>query len=61
MIFQRHWYLGFLGVIGLYKIPVLIGAFQAGGSLWDLTSALWFLWFLYFVPDLTPCRAGDGP
>ncbi len=50
MTFQHHWYLGFLGLIGVYELPNLIEAFQADGSWWDLTGALWFLWFLYFVP-----------
>lgn len=51
MTFQKYWYLGFLGLIGIYELPQLIGALQADGSWWDFTAALWFLWFLYFVPE----------
>jgi len=49
--FQKHWYLGFLGLIGVYELPKFIGAFQSTGSWWDFTAALWFLWFLYFIPE----------
>ena len=52
MTFQKHWYLGFLGLIGVYQFPKLIGVLQATGSWWDLTAALWFLWFLYLVPEI---------
>ena len=49
---QNHWYLGLLGVIGFWQFPyvwtVLIG--QSADYL-DLTNLLWFLWFLYLVPD----------
>ncbi len=51
MTFQKRWYLGFLGLIGVYELPKLIGIFQPDGSWWDLTGALWFLWFFYFVPE----------
>lgn len=58
MTFQKHWYLGFLGLIGIYELPKLIGVFSAGGSWWDLTSALWILWLLYFIPE-TKSDASD--
>lgn len=51
MTFQKYWYLGFLGLIGIYELLQFIGAFQPGGSWWDVTAALWFLWFLYFIPE----------
>lgn len=51
MTFQKHWYLGFLGLIGVYELPQIIGVFQTDGSWWDLMGVLWFLWFLYFVPE----------
>ncbi|PCI02924.1 MAG: hypothetical protein COB78_11590 [Hyphomicrobiales bacterium] len=51
MKMQKHWYLGFLGLVGLYKLPTLISLFQGTGSWWDLSNALWFLWFFYFVPE----------
>ncbi len=54
---QKHWYLGFLGLVGIYELPQLIAAFQPGGSWWGLTAALWFLWFLYFIPE---ARGGNG-
>lgn len=50
MRLQKHWYLGFLGVVGVYELPKLISVFQPDGSWWDLTGALWFIWFLYFLP-----------
>lgn len=51
MTFQKHWYLGFLGLIGVYELPKLLSVFSDGGSWWGLTAALWFLWFFYFVPE----------
>jgi hypothetical protein len=57
MTFQKRWYLGFLGLIGVYELPKLIEVFSAGGSWWDLTGVLWFLWFFYFVPE----RKTDAP
>lgn len=58
--FQKHWCLGFLGLIGVYELPKLIEVFQAGGSWWGLTSALWFLWFLYFIPENKTETSDDG-
>jgi len=51
MKFQKYWYLGFLGFIGVYELPSLIATLQGERSWWGLTSALWFLWFLYFIPE----------
>ncbi|MGL1922552.1 MAG: hypothetical protein OCD03_16155 [Hyphomicrobiales bacterium] len=48
---QKYWYLGFLGFIGFYFIPHMANVIlNAEGSYWDLTHALWFLWFLDFLP-----------
>jgi hypothetical protein len=51
MRFQKHWYLGLLGCVGFYELPDFIAFFADGGSWWGLTSVLWFLWFLHFVPE----------
>jgi len=51
MKMQKHWYLGFLGLVGLYKIPTLIAAFNGTGHWSDYLNVLWFLWFFYFVPE----------
>lgn len=51
MRMQPHWYLGFLGFIGFYKLPAIIGFFQTGGTWWDLANILWSLWFLNFIPE----------
>jgi hypothetical protein len=51
MEMQKEWWLGFLGFVGLYKLPLIIGFFNASGSLWDLASAVWLLCFLYFIPE----------
>jgi len=47
---QDHWYLGFLGLIGIYKFPNSIDFFMGQGSAWDLLDLLWLLWLLYFLP-----------
>lgn len=60
MKFQKHWYLGFLGFIGIYYVPTIIDLISIGGNLLDWTNALWFLWFLYFIPD-TAISKNDEP
>lgn len=61
MTFQKYWYLGFLGLIGVYELPKLIGVFSVDGSWWDLTSAFWFLWFLYFIPETRSDTSDTAP
>jgi len=51
MRMQKHWYLGFFGLVGFYKLPTLIAFFSATGTWWDAANVLWFLWLLYFVPE----------
>ncbi|MBO6637547.1 MAG: hypothetical protein JJ920_03620 [Roseitalea sp.] len=60
MTLQKNWYLGFLGLIGLYKLPQVMDFFGAGGSWWDLAGALWLFWFLFFIPEDDPQKADDG-
>ncbi|PFW58539.1 hypothetical protein COL13_06705 [Bacillus cereus] len=48
---QKNWWLGFLGFIGIYKIPGMIEAFQADGSWLKLIGLIWLLWFGYFIPE----------
>lgn len=57
---QKHWYLGFLGVIGIYELPAIVDAARGGGALWHLSGALWFLWFMHFLPDGTARDANQG-
>jgi len=47
---QKHWYLGFLGLVGFYELPDILEAFRGSGSPWNLAGLLWFLWFLNFLP-----------
>lgn len=51
LIWDKHWPLGFLGFIGLYKLHEVIAFFQGETSWWGLANLLWFLWFLYFLPE----------
>ncbi|MFL0400453.1 hypothetical protein ACH0BP_01740 [Bacillus nitratireducens] len=59
MKMQKNWWLGFLGLIGIYKIPGMIEAFQADKGwlalislVWlALISLVWLLWFGYFIPE----------
>ncbi len=55
--FQRHWYLGFLGLIGFWTFPSVLEAFQNGRPWWDFLNILWLLWFLYFLPEAAPSEA----
>jgi hypothetical protein len=41
MIMQKHWWLGFLGSIGLYKLPEVLSYFQGTGSALDLLNLCW--------------------
>jgi len=47
---QKHWYLGFLALIGFYKLPAIWGAIQGEASLFGIANLLWFLWLFYFMP-----------
>jgi hypothetical protein len=48
--FEKKWFLGGLGFVGFYKLPLVIDCFQGNESLWEATNLLWFFWFLYFIP-----------
>lgn len=48
--FQKYWYLGFLGFIGIYELPEVWAYFQGEGTFWVLTDLLWLLWFFDFLP-----------
>lgn len=47
---QKHWYLGFLGLIGFYKLQLAVAPFSGQGPWSDALNLLWFLWFSYFLP-----------
>lgn len=44
---MKKWFLGGLGFVGFYKIPLVIDCFQGNESLWEANN---LLWFLYFIP-----------
>ncbi|WP_447726193.1 hypothetical protein [Sphingomonas koreensis] len=51
MQMQKRWWLGFVGLIGFYKLPDMILAWHSRESAWEFLSLGWFLWLLYFVPE----------
>ncbi|MDA2255908.1 MULTISPECIES: hypothetical protein [Bacillus cereus group] len=51
MKMQKNWWLGFLGFMGVYKIPGMIEAFQVDGNWMKLIGFIWLLWFGYFIPE----------
>ncbi len=51
MKMQWHWFLGFLGLVGVAKIATVWGYFQGPGTGRDLLNLLWFAWFLYLIPE----------
>lgn len=51
MRLQKNWFLGFLGLIGVVKLPDIMVAATGFGPWTDLVHLLWFLWFLNFIPD----------
>jgi hypothetical protein len=48
---QKRWWLGFVGLIGLWKLPTVIAAFRGDGGLWDYQWLTWLIWLLYFIPE----------
>lgn len=57
MRLQKYWYLGVLGVVGIYAFPDLTKVFSGEHSLWSLTNLAWFLWFLNFLPEDAPTES----
>lgn len=51
MRLQKRWYLGFLGLIGIYKFNDSIAAFSGSTSWIEALSLGWLIWFLYFLPE----------
>ncbi|SIS98008.1 hypothetical protein [Neptunomonas antarctica] len=51
MRLKKHWWLGFLGFAGFYKLPQVIAFFEQGGSYLVLLNLLWFFWFMEFIPN----------
>jgi hypothetical protein len=51
MQMQKHWYMGFLGVIGFFQIPAATAYFSGDGPWYNLLGLLWFLWFLELIPE----------
>ncbi len=56
---QKRWWLGFLGLIGIYKFPDAIAAYNGQASAWEYIYLSWFIWLLYLVPEKAP-KAGAG-
>lgn len=56
MKMKKHWWLGFLGFIGLYKLPATMTYFTGNESVFVLVNLLWLFWFLEFLP---PSKTGD--
>ncbi|WP_169543875.1 hypothetical protein [Sneathiella aquimaris] len=50
MALKKYWYLGFLGMIGVWKLPLIFVAVTGFGPWTDALYAGWFLWFLNFIP-----------
>ena len=49
---QKHWYLAVIGLVGLWKLPLVWHSFSGQSrDYWDLLNLLWFLWFLHLVPE----------
>lgn len=57
MKFGKYWWLGFLGLIGVYQTPMMIDVISNGGSYLKLINVLWYFWFLEFIPKGDKGRA----
>lgn len=54
MKMQKYWYLGFLSLIGFYRLPLMLDYLQGAENSWlVLTNLLWFLWLLNFIPEFS--------
>lgn len=51
MKLPKRWYLGFLGLIGVYKFNYAISAFNGSAPWIEALSLGWLIWFLYFIPE----------
>lgn len=51
MKFRKGWWLGFLGLIGVYKFPDVIDAFHGEKGWTACIGLIWFIWFGYFIPE----------
>lgn len=47
---QTHRYLGFLALVGIYKLPAVLAALRGAAPLFGFANLLWFLWLLYPAP-----------
>lgn len=54
MQMQKRWWLGFLGFIGIYKLPDVMAALNGQASAWEYIYLSWLIWLLYFVPETAP-------
>ncbi len=51
MKWQERWWLGLLGLIGIYQLPAVLEALVVGGPLLTYADLLWLLWFSYLIPE----------
>ncbi|AQX51295.1 hypothetical protein [Elizabethkingia anophelis] len=48
---NKYWWLGLLGFVGIYELPVVIDVFKNNEPKWKIIELLWLLWFSYFIPE----------
>jgi hypothetical protein len=51
MSFHKRWWLGFLGLIGIYKLPDVLAAYSGDKGPIEYLYLTWLIWLLYFVPQ----------
>jgi hypothetical protein len=51
MRFHKYWWLGFLGLIGIYKLPDALAAFNGDKGPIEYLYLTWLIWLLYIVPQ----------
>lgn len=51
MKMQKRWWLGFIGLVGVWKAPTVLAAVRGDGSAWDFLWLTWLIWLLYFIPE----------
>ncbi len=51
MTLQRYWYLGLLGIIGVYQLPDSFAALTGFAPWYEALNLAWFLWFSYLIPN----------
>jgi len=47
---QQHWWLGFLGIIGIVQFPGVLDAFHGTVGFREYLQLGWLIGFSYFIP-----------